>query len=410
MKGRQFRLTIAAVLSLTSSATLAAGTPEQACEGKKSETAGRYFACLTKAERALATGGDTARYDLAVAKCAVKFTDRWAELETEAVGAGGMCPSEGDSGSVQDFLDYCEQSVAQAVGGGTLPTNFATCDGDLTTCEATLGTTEADLASCVSGLGTCNSGLSSAVASLTTCSGNLATATTGTAAVGDVLTSKTFTSTAGLGATGTMPNNGAVTLTPGTTEQAIAAGYHNGAGTVVGDADLVAANIKSGTIIFGVTGTATVGSGTVTNGLLRTGQTISYGPGSDGDLQKGTTQSFTDNGDGTITDVRTGLMWEKKSANGDVHDWTNTYDWSAGTDQMDGSMVATFLAALNAGGGFAGYTDWRIPNRNELLSLVSFESANPSTFPAFNSGCIAGCGVTTCSCTQSDQYYRSVSR
>jgi len=75
-----------------------------------------------------------------------------------------------------------------------------------------------------------------------------------TAAVGEVLTTKTFYQ-GGSKKTGTMPSRGAVTLTPSTVDQAIAAGYHNGAGKVVGDADLVAANIKSTANIFNVAGT-----------------------------------------------------------------------------------------------------------------------------------------------------------
>src|SRR5947208_7068323 len=40
---------------------------------------------------------------------------------------------------------------------------------------------------------------------------------------------------------------------------------------------------------------------------------------------------YLDNGDGTVTDNPTGLMWEKKSASGtgDIHDVSNTYTWSA---------------------------------------------------------------------------------
>jgi len=45
-----------------------------------------------------------------------------------------------------------------------------------------------------------------------------------------------------------------VAITPGTSAQAISAGYHNGSGSVAGDANLVAANIKAGVTIFGVTG------------------------------------------------------------------------------------------------------------------------------------------------------------
>lgn len=75
----------------------------------------------------------------------------------------------------------------------------------------------------------------------------------GTAQPGDVLSGKTFTNDAGE-QTGTMPNNGAVTITPGTSNITIPAGYHNGSGYVAGDPDLIPANIKSGVSIFGVVG------------------------------------------------------------------------------------------------------------------------------------------------------------
>ncbi|AFK87410.1 MULTISPECIES: hypothetical protein [Thermoanaerobacterium] len=73
------------------------------------------------------------------------------------------------------------------------------------------------------------------------------------AGVGDVLSGKTFYS-GGSKQTGAMPNNGAVIITPSTQNQAIPAGYHNGSGYVKGDANLVAANIKHGITVFGVTG------------------------------------------------------------------------------------------------------------------------------------------------------------
>lgn len=76
----------------------------------------------------------------------------------------------------------------------------------------------------------------------------------GDAQAGDVLSGKTFSNAEEIGIVGTMPNRGAVIITPGTTDQAIAAGYHNGSGYVEGDADLVAGNIKNGVTIFGVTG------------------------------------------------------------------------------------------------------------------------------------------------------------
>lgn len=74
---------------------------------------------------------------------------------------------------------------------------------------------------------------------------------------------------------------------------------------------------------------------------------------------------------------------------------------------MDGTITTTFLAALNAGGGFAGHTDWRIPNRVELETLVNLQNASPAVDTAFNTNCVASCTVTSCSCTQSNYYWLS---
>lgn len=75
----------------------------------------------------------------------------------------------------------------------------------------------------------------------------------GTAQPADVLSGKTFTNDSGE-QTGTMPNRGAMIITPSTSDQPIPAGYHNGNGVVKGDPDLIPANIKQGVDIFGVTG------------------------------------------------------------------------------------------------------------------------------------------------------------
>ena len=125
-------------------------------------------------------------------------------------------------------------------------------------------------------------------------------------------------------------------------------------------------------------------------GLPATGQTTSYGTGTDADVQAGDALSYTDNGDGTITDHNTGLMWEKKDDSGGIHDFDNTYSWCVdvspangtcdnGTNSMDGTIV-TFLATLNGGGGFAGYTDWRIPTRRSCTaSSITKRSTRRST-------------------------------
>jgi hypothetical protein len=107
-----------------------------------------------------------------------------------------------------------------------------------------------------------------------------------------------------------------------------------------------------------------------------------------------------DNGDGTITDADTGLMWEKKSSDGSLHDQSiNGWSWSVSGSAPDGTLFTAFLAGLNAGSGFAGHTDWRIPTIYELESIFDYGTSDPAVSAAFNSGCVQSCPVTTCSCT-----------
>ena len=67
---------------------------------------------------------------------------------------------------------------------------------------------------------------------------------------------------------------------------------------------------------------------------------------------------FTDNGDQTVTDNLSGLVWEKKDSldhvpnSGDPHDADNGYTWGIGAE--NGGTFIQFLAVLNGGGGFAG--------------------------------------------------------
>lgn len=140
------------------------------------------------------------------------------------------------------------------------------------------------------------------------------------------------------------------------------------------------------------------------------GQMTAYGTGSDGDVQAGAALSYTDNGDGTITDNNTGLMWEKKSDDDSIHDWDNEYTWSETWGlpfAMNGTMVTTFLDTLNTAPCFAGHCDWRIPHSKELYSIVNLDQMGPSVSPAFNTVCVPTCSVLTCSCTQSSVYWSS---
>ncbi|MNW45605.1 Phage tail fiber repeat protein [compost metagenome] len=77
---------------------------------------------------------------------------------------------------------------------------------------------------------------------------------TGNATAAQLLSGATASNASGP-ITGAMPNQGAKVITPSTVNQTIVAGYHNGSGYVAGDADLIAANIRSGVNIFGVLGT-----------------------------------------------------------------------------------------------------------------------------------------------------------
>ena len=77
--------------------------------------------------------------------------------------------------------------------------------------------------------------------------------------------------------------------------------------------------------------------------------------------------SYTDNGDGTVTDNVTGLMWQKSpDLNGDS---IINYD-----DKL------TYNEALEKADSFnlAGYTDWRLPKIKELYSLINFSGIDPS--------------------------------
>jgi len=99
--------------------------------------------------------------------------------------------------------------------------------------------------------------------------------------------------------------------------------------------------------------------------LPRTGQIASYADGDDGAQQKGVAWSpstrFTDNGNGTVTDDLTGLIWLKN---------TNCFGfrtWSQALSDANTLVGNNSKCGLNDK-SFAG--QWRLPNRKELMSLI----------------------------------------
>lgn len=132
--------------------------------------------------------------------------------------------------------------------------------------------------------------------------------------------------------------------------------------------------------------------------------------------------TFVDNGDGTISDLQTGLMWEKKDEAGGIHDVRNEYTLSNPLTPADGTGTAftTFLATLNTPPCFAGHCDWRLPSSAnccliptqqppELESILAARypscPSSPCVPAAFNTNCTPGCSVTSCSCTASNGYW-----
>jgi hypothetical protein len=113
--------------------------------------------------------------------------------------------------------------------------------------------------------------------------------------------------------------------------------------------------------------------------VARTGQVTSYATSDDGDLEKGVAwpnPRFTNNGNGTVTDNLTGLIWLRNAGcplffSGDT--FSNWRTWSS-----------AITAANSLGEGYCGLSDgsspgdWRLPSLRELESLRDYEYVTPA--------------------------------
>jgi len=151
-------------------------------------------------------------------------------------------------------------------------------------------------------------------------------------------------------------------------------------------------NVMTGKTFWGLTAgawglkTGTLAAATNPAPVPKTGQTACYDnttptpvivvcpfaalPGQDGDNQKGVTlpnPRFTDNGDGTVKDNLTGLIWLKNANCFSTRTWAQALTDAAGL--ASGSCGLT-------DGSTAG--QWRLPNKRELFSLTHDGYSFPS--------------------------------
>lgn len=76
---------------------------------------------------------------------------------------------------------------------------------------------------------------------------------------------------------------------------------------------------------------------------------------------------FIINGDGTLTDTRTGLMWVQKPE-------TEEYEW------LNAVNYVTSLNKANNGKGTYGYTGWRLPRIDEIKFLIKDAAGTPASW------------------------------
>jgi hypothetical protein len=74
---------------------------------------------------------------------------------------------------------------------------------------------------------------------------------------------------------------------------------------------------------------------------------------------------FTDNGDGTVTDNLPGLIWGKNANLAGEMTWFDAIDYANNL-------------TLGGDGCDSSCSDWRLPNRSELESLLDLSNSNPA--------------------------------
>lgn len=121
----------------------------------------------------------------------------------------------------------------------------------------------------------------------------------------------------------------------------------------------------------------------------------------------------------------TGLTWEVKTGDGSIHDRDNTFTWCDRNPDTNGGSQGTcgtgtgdaatdteaFIKALNDN-RFGGFSDWRLPDRNELQSLVDYSRYEPAVVPILAGNTVFSpedtpyCSSTTAWSTSDGKTYR----
>jgi len=82
-------------------------------------------------------------------------------------------------------------------------------------------------------------------------------------------------------------------------------------------------------------------------------------------------ERFIDNNDGTVTDTKTNLMWQKDTASGN-------YTWQPALSYCENLTLAS-------------HNDWRLPNINELQSIVDYTRFDPSINTTYFPNTVSSC-------------------
>jgi hypothetical protein len=154
---RGFGMVLVSLLGVSLLGTGAAAVdPDVKCESKKLATAGKYSACLFKADSKAVKKGIAPDYT----KCEEKFSSAWEKHEIKAAGA---CPTNCDdliveaeiasqAGAIRDALAGAGLYASDGMGGYYLPVVASEKVNALRACENVFGAGNC----CNDACGTCN--------------------------------------------------------------------------------------------------------------------------------------------------------------------------------------------------------------------------------------------------------------